>query len=145
MDILTVEQRRKNMSNIPSKGTKPEKLVRSLLHRLGYRFKLHSQKLPGTPDIILPKFKAVIFIHGCFWHRHEGCKYTTNPATNAEKWQKKFQANKDRDIRNTQILEESGWLPIVIWECETRHSDVITLKLDNLLRQRLIEIEYARD
>ena len=99
-----------------------------LLHRLGYRFRIQRKDLPGKPDIVLPKYKTAIFINGCFWHRHEGCKYASTPSTNIEFWEKKFAANVERDIRNYAALKEQGWNVLIIWEWEVKeilHSRVI--------------------
>lgn len=120
MDVLTPEQRKRNMSAIKGKNTKPEILVRKLLHRLGYRFKIQRKDLPGKPDIVLPKYKTAIFINGCFWHRHAGCKYASTPSTNSEFWEKKFAANVKRDARNYATLKEQGWNVLIIWECEVK-------------------------
>lgn len=106
------------MSLIKSKDTKPEKLLRSALHRLGLRFRLQGKGLPGRPDIVLPKYKSVVFVHGCFWHCHEGCKVAHLPKSNVDFWQKKFDANVARDKSNQDKLEQLGWKVIVIWECE---------------------------
>ena len=123
MDHLTPERRSWNMSRIPNKNTKPELLVRSLLHRAGYRFTVNGRKnksLPGRPDIVLPKFKAVVFVHGCYWHRHRNCKYAYTPKSRVEFWEAKFDANVKRDRRNQRDLKRLGWKVIVIWECQTR-------------------------
>ena len=106
------------MSHIKSKDTTPERIVRSFLHRNGFRFRLHVKDLPGKPDIVLPKYKTVVEVRGCYWHRHEGCKDATTPSTNTEFWQKKFAENITRDQRTEQVLKELGWNVIVIWECE---------------------------
>jgi DNA mismatch endonuclease, patch repair protein len=124
-DVLTPEQRSYNMSQIRGKDTMPELLVRSMLHRMGYRFRLHRNDLPGRPDIVLPRHKAVIFVHGCFWHRHSGCRYTTNPKTNYKFWARKFQENMGRDNSNREQLIECGWKVVVVWECETRDAEVL--------------------
>lgn len=121
-DHLSRERRSWNMSRIRSKNTKPEVIVRSLLHRMGYRFRICVKDLPGKPDIVLPKYKTVIFVHGCFWHRHEGCKRCTTPSSNKKYWLEKFQKNKARDLRVVNELEEKGWRVIVIWECEIKGS-----------------------
>ena len=133
MDVLTPEQRHRNMSRIRSANTKPEKRVRSLLHHRGYRFRLHSRNLPGTPDIILPKYRTAIFVHGCFWHRHDGCKEASIPKTNTERWAKKFYENVKRDRQATSDLEALGWSVIVIWECELRKMDELTARVLSLL------------
>ncbi len=113
------------MSQIKSKDTKPEMIVRSTLHKSGYRFRLHRKDLPGKPDIILPKYRTVIFIHGCFWHRHKGCKYCYKPKSNIEKWQKKFEGNIARDEKVQSELREMEWKVIVIWECEVKSGKYI--------------------
>ena len=133
MDVLTPEQRHRNMSRIRSTNTKPEKRIRSLLHRLGYRFRLHSRNLPGTPDIILPKYRTVILVHGCFWHRHDGCKEASIPKTNTEQWAKKFNANVKRDRQAILDLEALGWSVIVIWGCELKKMDELTVRILSLL------------
>jgi len=114
------EQRSRNMSAIKSKNTKPEITVRKLLHSMGYRFRLHRKDLPGSPDIVLPKYKTVIFVHGCFWHRHENCKYATTPKTRKEFWEKKFRENINRDNLNQANLSLKGWKIIIIWECQLK-------------------------
>ena len=112
------------MAAIKSKNTKPEIAVRKLLHSLGYRFRLHRKDLPGSPDIVLPKYKTVIFVHGCFWHRHEGCKYATNPKTRESFWNKKFEDNKKRDICNQVNLLSMGWKYIIVWECQMQNKNI---------------------
>lgn len=129
MDRITHDQRSHLMSQVRGKNTKPELIVRSFLHRNGYRFRLHVRSLPGTPDIVLPKYKTVIDVRGCYWHRHKGCKKTTTPSTNVEFWQKKFAENIARDQRTETELRKLGWRVIVIWDCE------IPKKLSNILQQ----------
>ena len=118
------EQRSRNMSAIKSKNTKPEIKVRKVLHSMGYRFRLHSKDLPGSPDIVLPKYKTVIFVHGCFWHRHENCRYASTPKTRQEFWNKKFNENINRDKINQENLSSKGWKIIIIWECEIRNKKI---------------------
>ena len=118
MDSLTKEHRSWNMSRIRSTDTKPEMIVRSFLHKKGFRFRLHVKTLPGHPDIVLPKHKTVIEIRGCFWHRHPGCKSATTPSSNIEFWQAKFKRNIERDKKNAEELKSLGWRLIVVWECE---------------------------
>lgn len=108
------------MSRIHSRNTKPERQVRSLLHKAGYRFRLHSKKLPGTPDIVLPKYRTVIFVHGCFWHRHIDCANATIPKTRPEFWESKFKATAERDRKKTEELRLAGWRVIIVWECDLR-------------------------
>ncbi|WP_418474148.1 very short patch repair endonuclease [Desulfovibrio sp.] len=128
---MSKEQRSLNMAKIRSKNTTPEKKVRSILHRIGYRFRIHNQKLPGTPDIVIPKYKSVIFVHGCFWHGHENCKRATIPKTNHEFWKHKITVNKERDRLALDSLKKLGYSCLVIWQCEMKNED--------MLRQRLID------
>ena len=132
MDKLTPEKRSWNMSHIKSKDTKPEIRVRSFLHKSGFRFRLHRTNLPGKPDIVLPKYKTVIFVHGCFWHRHSGCKKSTTPKTRIEFWEAKFRENVKRDNRNLRALESEGWNVIVIWECETKNPVFLLEVIDKI-------------
>ncbi len=134
MDNLTPEQRRYTMFQVKSSNTKPEMFVRSLLHRLGYRFRLHRDDLPGKPDIVLPKYKSVIFVHGCFWHRHENCKHATMPKSNVEYWEKKFARNVARDKWAKAELELQGWRVVVVWECELREVESLVDRLERTLR-----------
>ena len=103
------------MGRIQGKNTKPERLIRSWLHRNGFRFRLHRRDLPGTPDIVLPGRRVVIFVHGCFWHRHKGCRFAATPATNAEFWASKFSGNVERDERDQALLRQEGWRVLVVW------------------------------
>lgn len=116
------------MSLIKSKDTKPEVIVRSIVHRLGFRFRLHKSGLPGSPDIVLKKYKTVIFVHGCFWHQHKGCKRSNIPKTNQKYWIPKLERNLERDRINKRDLKKDGWKVIVLWECQMR--DPERLKLD---------------
>jgi DNA mismatch endonuclease (patch repair protein) len=118
MDRLTKERRSWNMARIRSRDTRPEKQLRSLLHKAGYRFRINVKQLPGSPDIVLPKYRTAIFVHGCFWHRHAGCKYAYNPKSRIEFWENKFRGTKERDLQKTKELEASGWSVLVVWECE---------------------------
>lgn len=118
MDKISKEHRRWNMSRIKSRDTEPEKAVRSLLHRMGYRFRLHRADLPGRPDIVLPRYNAVIFVHGCFWHRHENCKFAYFPKSRIGFWENKFRKNVERDKRVIESLKKLGWRVLIIWECE---------------------------
>lgn len=120
MDVHSPETRHYNMSQIKGRDTKPEKIVRSYLFAAGFRFRKNDKKLPGKPDIVLPKYRTVIFVNGCFWHGHEGCRYFVVPATNTEFWLNKIIANRNRDEDKKRQLEESGWKVIVIWECQLR-------------------------
>lgn len=119
-DIVTPEVRSRMMSSIRGRDTVPEKIVRSLLFRSGFRFRLHRRDLPGRPDIVLPKYRAVIFINGCFWHAHPRCAYATCPSSNRKFWQTKLADNQDRDRRNIGKLRRTGWRVLVVWECTVR-------------------------
>lgn len=120
-DIKTPAERSKNMAAIKGKDTKPEIIVRRFLHHEGFRFRLHRKDLPGKPDLVLPKHKTVIFVHGCFWHRHEGCYYATTPATRQDFWAEKFEGTKVRDKNNQRALMKMGWRVMVVWECGLKH------------------------
>lgn len=134
VDVLTPELRRKCMQSIRSKNTKPELVVRSICHNLGYRFRLHRADLPGSPDIVFPKLRLCIFVHGCFWHRHPGCRFSTVPKTRYEFWMNKFTKNVERDARVAKALAELGWRAESVWECEIRDMDVLVGRLNNVLR-----------
>ena len=124
MDIVSEAQRSYNMSRIRSKDTKPELMVRSMLHRMGYRFTVNGPKnrqLPGKPDIVLPRYKTVIFVHGCFWHAHENCKYFRLPKTRTEWWKAKLEGNARRDKERVDELEAQGWKVFLVWECELKN------------------------
>ena len=118
MDIISPERRSLVMSRIRGKDTKPERTVRSLVHALGFRFRLHRRDLPGAPDLVFPRLRKVIFVHGCFWHRHHKCRLAYRPKTNAGFWDAKFEANVARDARALQALMTLGWEVEVVWECE---------------------------
>jgi DNA mismatch endonuclease (patch repair protein) len=120
MDTLTKERRSWNMARIRARDTRPELLVRSYLHKQGFRFRVHVKDLPGTPDIVLPKYKTLIFIQGCFWHGHEGCKEFRLPKTRTEWWAEKITRNKKKEAENSVKLDELGWNSLVIWTCELR-------------------------
>ena len=119
-DKLTPEQRHKCMSHIRSKNTKPEMVVRKFLFSKGFRYRINVRNLPGTPDIVMRKYRTVIFINGCFWHGHEGCKYYVIPKSNSDFWIKKIQRNQERDMQERILLRQMGWHVIVIWECQVR-------------------------
>lgn len=132
-DLLTKARRSWNMSRIKGKDTGPEKIVRSLLHRLGYRFRLHKTKLPGRPDVVLSKHQTIIFVHGCFWHRHKKCKDATMPKTRREWWRAKLEGNAARDKRNQTALRRAGWRVLTVWECETEKPEKLTRRLERAI------------
>lgn len=119
-DVVSKPVRSKMMSSIRGRDTQPEMIVRRYLHSCGFRYRLHDRSLPGVPDLVFPRYKTVIFVHGCFWHRHTGCRLASTPASNVEFWLKKLSANFERDQRNVQKLVIAGWRVIVLWECGIR-------------------------
>ena len=118
MDIFSQEKWSQVMSHVRNRDTRPEKIIRSILHKSGFRFRIQRKDLPGKPDIVLPKYKTIIFVHGCFWHQHEGCKKALPPKSNVSFWLEKFRKNKERDRKVIRTLQESGWKVIVVWQCE---------------------------
>lgn len=137
MDRLDKSRRSWNMGRIRGRDTSPEVAVRSMLHRAGYRFRLHVKTLPGKPDIVLRSRNTVIFVHGCFWHRHEGCKQCYTPKSNIEFWETKFAGNVQRDKKNTCALKTAGWRVIIVWECELSTPTKLEAKLKRLLQKPL--------
>ena len=133
-DVHSKETRSYNMSRIKGKNTKPEILVRKFLHKNGYRYRLHVKDMPGKPDIVLPKYKTVIFVNGCFWHGHEGCKYFVVPKTRSEWWLHKINTNITNDKRATNNLQTDGWRIVTLWECELKKEHV-EHTLNSLLHQ----------
>ncbi|PLV15795.1 very short patch repair endonuclease [Pseudomonas guariconensis] len=124
MDIVSKEVRSRMMANIRGSNTAPEMKVRKLLHSHGFRYRLHPRELPGRPDVVLPRYRVCIFIHGCFWHRHRGCRYATNPTSREDFWQSKFEQNVKRDIRNRKELIQQGWRVFELWECGIQKSEM---------------------
>lgn len=135
MDRISEERRSWNMSRIKGKDTSPEIRVRSTLHQMGYRFRLHRADLPGKPDITLTRLRLVVFVHGCYWHRHPGCKYAYTPKSKVEFWTDKFTKNVERDQRNATSLLDLGWQVAVVWECETKCKKALIKLMDDLLGQ----------
>ena len=123
-DVHSKEIRSKNMAAIKAKNTKPEMLVRRFLHANGYRYKLHDKSLPGKPDIVLPKYKTVIFVHGCYWHGHENCKYFVVPKTRTQWWLNKINGNIANDAKAAKALKKEGWKVITVWECQLKPAKV---------------------
>jgi DNA mismatch endonuclease, patch repair protein len=128
-DKLSPERRSENMRRIKSKGMKPELAVRSLVHSLGYRFWLHRRDLPGKPDLVFPKYRKVVFVHGCFWHQHPGCREGRLPSSNRGYWEEKLRRNQERDAKQIEQLKTMGWEVMVIWECEAKNAEELINKL----------------
>lgn len=124
-DIVTSEHRSKIMSMIKGKNTKPEMLVRSVCHEMGFRYRLHRKDLPGTPDLVFPKLRLCIFVHGCFWHRHPGCKYAYTPKSRLEFWLPKLERNVERDVAAQKALQALGWRVAIVWECHTKDRELL--------------------
>lgn len=133
MDVFSRKKRSQIMSRVSGKNTKPELLVRSLLHNMGYRFRLHRNDLPGKPDITLPKYKKIIFVHGCFWHSHRNCQRSKRPTTNNEFWREKLDKNLERDEVSVNKLKKLGWDVHVVWTCEVKNTDKLRNKLFSFL------------
>ena len=132
-DVLTPEQRSFNMSRIRNRDTRPEMIVRSIVHRLGYRYRLHKSDLPGKPDVVLVRHRKIIDVHGCFFHMHK-CRYgSVVPATNAKFWRMKRQSNVERDRRNLAALRRHGWRVMIVWECETRNLPKLSKRIERFL------------
>ena len=136
MDVFSPEKRSKVMAAIRGRDTGPELAVRSIVHRLGYRFVLNDRSLPGSPDLVLPRLGTVIFVHGCYWHRHPGCRYATTPKSRRAFWQAKFDANVARDRRSSARLRRLGWSVLTVWECQFREPGRVRSRLQRLLKDR---------
>jgi DNA mismatch endonuclease, patch repair protein len=134
VDHLSSEKRSWNMSRIRNGDTGPEIVLRKLLHAAGFRFRLHVKNLPGKPDIVLPKWRTVIFVHGCFWHRHTGCRDATTPKTRTDWWLEKFSKNVANDQKKQRALADAGWSVLVVWECELRELQRLKPKLTELIK-----------
>ncbi|ABF43265.1 T/G mismatch-specific endonuclease [Candidatus Koribacter versatilis Ellin345] len=144
MDSLSKARRSWNMSRIRATNTNPELIVRSLLHRLGFRFRLHERTLPGRPDLTLKKYRSIVLVHGCFWHRHAGCPFAYTPKSNTIFWNKKFKANVERDRRNIHELRRLGWKVIIVWECQTRYGERLSRRLESRLRSNERQLAEAQ-
>ena len=136
MDRVTTAQRRENMRRITSKDSIPELIVRRLVHRLGYRYRLHDHTLPGRPDLVFPRRRKIIFLHGCFWHAHTRCKLAHTPATHQEYWQPKLDRNKARDRAHLRALKELGWDVLIIWECELTNTVLLGDRIRGFLAMK---------
>jgi DNA mismatch endonuclease (patch repair protein) len=132
-DNLTKEQRKKAMSSVRQQDTKPEKLVRSILHKLGFRFRKNVSSIVGKPDIVLPKYRTIIFVHGCFWHQHKDCRKANRPTSNVEFWNSKLDKNVKRDQQTLKELESLGWNVLTIWTCEMKDKELLIENLKSVL------------
>ncbi|HPQ69216.1 MAG TPA: very short patch repair endonuclease [bacterium] len=132
-DKFSPFERSRIMSQIKNKNTKPEKAVRSILHKMGYRFRINVNELPGNPDIVLPKYRRVIFVHGCFWHGHKGCKRAKRPSSNKEFWNKKIDSNIERDKKVRRELRKIGWGSLVVWQCQLKKPELLIKRLNKYL------------
>lgn len=135
VDHLTAERRSVLMSRVRGRDTLPEMFVRSIVHRLGFRFRIGTWGVPGRPDLVLRRHNKVIFVHGCFWHQHEGCRRATRPKTRTRFWNKKLDRNMERDIEVRKALDSAGWLSLVVWECEIKDRSALRSKLLKFLRR----------
>ena len=135
MDVHDKKTRRYNMMQIKGRNTKPEEVVRKYLFSKGFKYRKNYSKLPGTPDVVLPKYKTVIFVNGCFWHGHNGCRYYVVPKTNTEFWVNKIETNIRRDLNKARQLEELGWRVITVWECDLKNRNARENTLENLVKQ----------
>jgi len=133
MDVISPSKRSELMRRVRPSNTRPELVVRRVVHSLGFRFRLHDAKLPGRPDLVLSRHNLAIFVHGCFWHRHPRCRKSSSPATNTDFWQSKFRANKRRDRRNVRDLTRRGWHVLIVWECETKDLEALRSRLSRVL------------
>ncbi len=138
-DIIDSQRRSENMARIKGRDTGPELVVRRIAHRMGLRFRLHRKDLPGRPDLVFPRHRLAVFVHGCFWHRHSGCRYAYTPKSRVAFWMKKFAGNVTRDQRNEEALRNLGWQVLVIWECETRDEDHMGRRLaESIYRAQIL-------
>lgn len=137
-DIVSPEQRSQMMKRIRGKDTKPEMIVRSACHAMGLRFRLHRKDLPGSPDLVFPKFRLCLFVHGCFWHRHAGCQYAYTPKTRVEFWLAKFTKNAARDLEVEKALHAQGWRTEIIWECEAKNLKLLRKKLQFIFPEQCL-------
>jgi DNA mismatch endonuclease (patch repair protein) len=139
MDIVSPEKRSWMMAGIKGKNTKPEMVVRKIVHAMGFRFRLHRKDLPGSPDLVFPRLKKVIFVHGCFWHQHPGCKFAYTPKSNTQFWLAKLEGNTRRDALALMMLGALGWEALIVWECEISDRSALALKLNSFLAPDLDE------
>jgi DNA mismatch endonuclease (patch repair protein) len=135
VDHVAPEKRSLIMAAVRSKNTKPEMAVRRLVHGLGYRYRLHAKELPGHPDLAFPSRKKIVFVHGCFWHRHPRCRYATSPKTRVAFWNEKFEKNVARDRRDRRALKKAGWAVMIVWQCELKNLERLARRIDDFLKK----------
>ena len=133
-DIVSGRRRSEMMAGIKGRDTAPERAVRRVAHRMGLRFRLHRKDLPGRPDLVFPRHRLAVFVHGCFWHRHEGCRYAYTPKSRVAFWTRKFAGNVARDRRNEDALRDLGWRVLIVWECEARDAEAVRMRLARCIR-----------
>ena len=133
-DIVSGRRRSEMMAGIKGRDTAPERAVRRVAHRMGLRFRLHRKDLPGRPDLVFPRHRLAVFVHGCFWHRHEGCRYAYTPKSRVAFWTRKFAGNVARDRRNEDALRDLGWRVLIVWECEARDAEAVGMRLARCIR-----------
>lgn len=148
MDTVDKKTRSRIMASVGQRDTGPEMRLRSALHRIGFRYRVNDRHLPGSPDLVFPRFKAVIFVHGCFWHSHARCRFATKPSSRVDFWKNKFRENRKRDRNNYRALEENGWRVLVVWECAIKSKgkanlDVLAIELGTWLRSGIQRGEFA--
>ncbi|WP_175234806.1 very short patch repair endonuclease [Achromobacter mucicolens] len=143
MDIVSPDRRSRMMAGIRGKDTKPEIVVRKLIHSMGFRFRLHRKDLPGSPDLVFSRKRKVIFVHGCFWHRHTGCRLAYTPKSNVEFWRSKFDANMQRDSATLRSLANLGWKALVVWECELAYPEALAGRVYSFLSDTFSEVSAA--
>jgi len=136
MDVFSADQRSEIMSRVKGRNTRPERIVRGLLHAMGFRFRLNAPDLPGRPDIVLPRHRKIVQVHGCFWHGHKGCRRATRPQTNKEFWAAKIKGNKARDTRTERQLRRKGWSVATVWECQTKDLEKLEKRLRRFMRSK---------
>lgn len=144
-DIVDSQRRSQLMAGIRGRDTAPELAVRRIAHRMGLRFRLHRKDLPGRPDLVFPKYKLAVFVHGCFWHQHSGCRYSHIPKSRTAYWTEKFSRNVARDRRNEEKLRVLGWQVLVIWECEVKDEKVVEWRLESAIRHDRPDLAIARN
>ena len=144
MDTVTPDVRSRIMASIRGKDTAPEMAVRRRAHAMGFRFRLHRRDLPGSPDLVFPRLRLCLFVHGCFWHRHAGCRAATIPRSNAAFWEAKFDRNVERDTRSTALLRQAGWNVEIVWGCDALRPDRLTARLEEILPVRSSALSRVR-